>query len=211
MKTKIYNLIILDASGSMQSIKAQTITGFNETVQTIKDAQRKHENQEHLISLVVFNSSKIDTVYDRVAASDVKELNDDTYIPDCSTPLYDAMGQGLNALRSNVGKDDRVLVTIITDGYENASTEYSGTAIKSLVDELKSKGWVFTYIGANQDEEKVAATISIHNVVNFAATGVGTSAMFSKERKSRTRFFDRLAESDNQVDECMNEDYFKED
>lgn len=211
MKTKIYNLIILDASGSMHSIKTQTIDGFNETIQTIKDAQRKHEDQEHLVSLVVFNSSKIDTVYERIPASDVTELNEKTYIPDCSTPLYDAMGYSLNALRNNIGNDDRVLVTIITDGYENSSKEYSGAAVKSLVDELKSMGWVFTYIGANQDVEKAAAQISINNVVNFTATEVGTTTMFAREKKARLKFFDRLANNGNQVNECMNKDYFKED
>lgn len=211
MRTRIYNLIILDASGSMCSIKTQTINGFNETVQTIKDAQYKHEDQEHLVSLVVFNSSSIDTVYDRVPVSDVKELNEDSYIPSRGTPLYDAMGGGLNALRPHAKAEDRVLVTVLTDGEENSSKEYSGNAIKAMVDELKGKGWVFTYIGANQDVEKVAARISIKNVVNFQATGVGTAAMFERERTSRTRFFDRLATHHNQVADDMNEDYFKED
>lgn len=195
----------------MHSIKTQTIDGFNETVQTIRDAQRRYEEQEHVVLLVVFNTSKIDTVYERVPVSNVKELTDESYNPDCGTPLYDAMGSALNSLRPYVEKDDRVLVTIITDGYENSSKEYSGAAIKALVDELKGKGWIFTYIGANQNVEKVAAQISIKNVVNFAATGVGTSAMFACEKNSRKRFFARLANSGNKVSDEMNEDYFKED
>ncbi len=77
-KTRIYNLVILDASGSMCSIKRQAIDGFNETVQTIKAAQAKFESQEHLVSLVVFNSDSTTTLYDRVAADKVQELNAET-------------------------------------------------------------------------------------------------------------------------------------
>lgn len=87
-------------------------------------------------------------------AKEVKELTSETYHPDCCTALYDAMGMSLNVIRSKVGEDDRVLVTVVTDGYENASREYNSKAIKSLVDELKGKGWVFAYIGSNQDVEK---------------------------------------------------------
>ena len=68
----------------------------------------------------------------------------ETYQPDCCTALYDAMGISLGALRKKVAEDDKVLVTVVTDGYENASKEYSGKAIKVLVDELKVKGWVFS-------------------------------------------------------------------
>ena len=158
MKTRIFNLIIIDESGSMWSIKKEAINSVNETIQTIRAAQKKHEEQVHYISLVTFNDD-VKTIYDCVRADEVKELTADTYLPDCCTALYDAMGISLNALRKNVAENDKVLVTIVTDGYENASKEYNGKAIKALVDELKAKNWIFAYIGANQDVEKVAATI----------------------------------------------------
>ena len=90
------------------------------TIQTIRSAQKKHEGQEHFVSLVTFNDD-VKIVYDCVNVNDVKELNADTYRPDCCTALYDAMGFSLNALRRNVADNDNVLVTIVTDGYENAS------------------------------------------------------------------------------------------
>ena len=62
MEQKIYNLIILDESGSMQSIKAQAITGLNETLQTIKSAQEKYENQSHYVTLLSFNSNKVNII-----------------------------------------------------------------------------------------------------------------------------------------------------
>lgn len=211
MKTKIYNLIILDASGSMTSIEKQAVDGVNETVQTIREAQKKHEDQEHFVTLVSFNSSETTKIYDREPAAGVKELAADDYNPTSCTPLYDAMGFSITELQKKVEKDDKVLVTVITDGEENSSHEYDGKAISSLVDKLKGEGWVFTYIGANQDVEKVAASIHIHNSISFAATGVGTSAMFAREKKARTRFFDRLSALGNEVDDCMAEDYFADD
>ena len=208
MKTRIFNLIIMDESGSMQSIKQAAINGMNETVQSIRDAQNKHEDQEHIVTLVSFNSSDIKTIYDCVPAAEVKELTDNDYNPSCCTPLYDAMGHALNGLRPKVGSEDKVLVTIITDGEENSSSEYNGKAIKALVEELKGKGWVFAYIGANQDVEKVAATISVTNVMNFCATDHGTRGMLFSLRKSRDRMFSRIA--DGVFDACSeNETFFE--
>jgi len=192
MKTRIFNLIIIDESGSMQSIKKEAIDSVNETIQTICSAQKKHEEQEHFVSLVTFNDD-VKTVHDCVPVSEVTELTSETYQPACCTALYDAMGLSVNALRKKVADVDKVLVTVVTDGYENASKEYSGKAIKALVDELKAKGWVFAYIGANQDVEAVAASISITNTMNFEATCVGTTAMSEKLGRSRSRWFDKIA------------------
>ncbi len=209
MKQRVFNLIILDESGSMSSIEKQAIDGVNETVQTIRSAQKKYEDQEHYVTFVSFNSDAVKTIYDKMEVSKVKEITDKDYCPECCTPLYDAMGNSLNALRKSVAEDDVVLVTIITDGYENSSREYSGQAIKSLVESLKAKGWIFTYIGANQDVEKVASTISITNTLCFAANGPGTSAMFARESKARHRLFGRLA--DKVSCQEMADDYFDED
>jgi len=209
MKTRIFNLIIIDESGSMQSIKKAAIDSVNETIQTIRSAQKKHEDQEHYVSLVTFNDD-VKTVYECVPVDEVKELTAETYQPDCCTALYDAMGISLNALRKKVAEDDKVLVTVVTDGYENASKEYSGKAIKALVDELKTKGWVFAYIGANQDVEAVAATISITNVMNFETTSAGTHMMTDRVNRSRERLYCCMAKPDFSAAEA-NENFFDED
>ena len=209
MKQRVFNLIILDESGSMTNIEKQAIDGVNETVQTIRTAQKKHEDQEHFLTLVSFNSESVKTIYENVEAEKVEELTSKQYQPSCCTPLYDAMGNALTKLSKNVAENDAVLVTVITDGYENASREYDGKAIKSLVESLKDKGWLFTYIGANQDVEAVAATISITNTLSFSADAEGTSAMFARERKARSRWTDRLASG---ISQCfMANDYFDED
>ncbi len=211
MKTRIFNLIIIDESGSMQSIKKEAIDSVNETVQTIRSAQKKHEEQEHYVTLVTFNND-VKTLYECVPVDEVKELTAKTYRPDCCTALYDAMGISLNALRKKVAEDDKVLVTVVTDGYENASKEYSGKAIKALVDEFKANGWVFAYIGANQNVEAVAAAISITNVLNFEATSEGTAIMGARVASARTRLFDRIADCGSEF--CAaeaNGNFFSED
>lgn len=193
MKQRIYNLIILDQSGSMYCIQRQAITGVNETIQTIRTACCTHEDQEHLVTLVAFNSNEVKTIYDNVEAEKVEELASHQYHPACGTPLYDTMGNALTKLRKDVAENDIVLVTIITDGYENASREYNQESIRAFVEELKAKDWVFAYIGANQNAKEVGATISVTNTMNFSATVEGTKAMFAKESKARGRFFDRIS------------------
>ncbi len=209
MKTRIFNLVIIDESGSMQIIKEEAIGSVNETIQTIRSAQKKHQEQEHFVSLVTFNDD-VKTVYECVPVEEVKELTSETYRPDCCTALYDAMGMSLNALRKKVAEDDKVLVTVVTDGYENSSKEYSGKAVKALVDEFKAKGWVFAYIGANQDVEAVAATISITNVMNFETTSAGTRMMSARVNRSRERLYSCMAESDFSAAEA-NKNFFDEE
>jgi len=208
--TNIYNVIILDQSGSMERIRDVAIDGFNETFQTIKAAQLQYaDKQEHFVTLVVFNSAEIKTVYDRISCTKVKELTREKYIPDCSTPLYDAMGRTLSKFRNSLdtSKNNDVLVTIITDGLENASKEYSGRQIKEMVNELKTQGWVFTYIGANHDVESAAENVGISNSLKFDSTRRGTKEMFEKEMKSRSRYYNMIVSKLSLEDG----DYFKED
>ena len=194
----------------MTSIEKQAVDGVNETIQTIREAQNRHDSQEHYVTLVSFNTSETKVIYDGVPIDDVNELSGEDYKPNCCTPLYDAMGFSITELQKKLGKDDKVLVTVITDGEENASEEYDGRAISSLVDKLKNEGWVFSYIGANQDVMKVASRISITNCIDFEASSVGTSAMFAREKKARLRFFNRLAKANNEIDPCMAKDYYDE-
>lgn len=211
METKIYNLIILDESGSMNSIKKETINGFNETIQTIKAAQKEHENQEHFITLVMFNGSGLKVVYDKVSSDNPVELNEELYRPDCNTPLYDAIGMSVTSLRNFLldQTEYTVLVTIITDGEENASKEFKGELIKVMIDDLKQKGWIFTYIGANHDVRKFAVNISIESYMEYASDSEGTTGMNQKNCSTRKRAYDRLA--DGFTGSSLNAGFFSEE
>lgn len=190
MKTRVFNLIILDESGSMSCIERQALSGLNETLQTIRSAQTKFPEREQLVSIVPFASDSIRLIRNKVSIADVQDLRADEYNPGGCTPLYDAIGFGVQSIRHSVSDDDTVLVTIITDGYENASREFNSRTIAQLIADLKEKGWMFTYIGANQDAVEVAKTMNISNALNFVQDDAGTNEMFRRERMSRERYFE---------------------
>lgn len=209
MKQKVYNLIILDESGSMQMIAKQAVSGLNETLQSIVAAQKEHDDQEHYVSFVTFNSTRIHTVMNRQKVDVEKELKWDDFSPNSCTPLYDAMGQSICELRNNVGNDDVILVTIITDGMENASKEYDGMAIKRLVSDLKEKGWVFVYIGTNQDVDAVADSMGIRSRKSFVYSDTGAADMLCEERSRRMNFYGKLA-SHGKAMLCEDFDFFED-
>ena len=86
-------------------------------------AEQKYEEQEYFVSFVTFNSDGIKTVLDRAEALKAEDITSDQFTPACCIPLYDAIGQSVTELKKSVAENDKILVTIITDGYENASRE----------------------------------------------------------------------------------------
>ena len=197
-KTQVYNLVILDKSGSMQSIRKEAIDGYNETLGSIRAAQLKHlDTQEHFVSLAAFCDCGIDMIYDKTPISQAEQLTKDQYAPCCCTPLYDAIGKTINALKKDIKdvEDAAVLVTIITDGYENASKEWTGPGVKKLIDECKADGWMFSFIGAGEDVVQTAMQISITNTVVWEKTAQGTHEMFVNENNARDRFYDKMSAS----------------
>ena len=199
METKhhVHNLIILDESGSMESIKKSTIQGFNEIVQTIKGIEKEFPEQQHYISLITFNGIGTKLIHFIDLVSKLEEIDDSRYSPDASTPLFDAIGFGCIKLRQYLDKktDYNVLVTILTDGEENASREYSGLDIKKLIDELKLNRWTFTYIGTDHDVEKIAMSISITNTMSFMKSDAGMKDMFAKEKEARANYSTKIREN----------------
>ena len=210
MKQKIYNLIVLDASGSMYNIKNEAVAGVVETIQTIRTAQEENAEQEQLFSLVVFNGKSIATVYDRMPITKVSDFKEKDYQPTDNTPLYDAMGNAITNLNRYIDENDNVLVTIITDGYENASTEWNHQRINQLIESLKKKNWLFTYIGANQDALAIARDMGIDYGMNFTSDVEGTKEMFMKEKLSRKAFYGKLSRDMN-FSSVKSENYFIDD
>ena len=192
-KTKVYNVIIMDRSGSMWDIQKPAIQGFNEVLGGVKAAQTKYaETQEQLITLVLFDSTSIEEVYWNADPSKTAILTEETYVPGACTPLYDAMGRTLTKLEKEL-KGDRnhsVVVTVITDGYENNSHEYNLASIKALVEHLKDEGWSFAYMGTDHDVHGVSVSLSITNVVKFEKTEQETLETFRKERRARDRWYE---------------------
>jgi Mg-chelatase subunit ChlD len=201
-KHQVHNLIILDESGSMESIKKNIIRGFNEIVQTVKGIEKEYTEQEHFISLITFNGLGQKTLHFADPVNRLEMIDDSRYQPDANTPLYDAIGFSCTKLRNTLGKSKKynVLVTILTDGEENASTEYNGPAVKRLIEELKDNNWTFTYIGTDHDVEKSAASMSITNTIVFNRDEDGIKAMIMKESKARSKFSMNIREKKATMD-----------
>lgn len=205
---KIYNLIILDASGSMSAIYNQALSGVNETIATIRMAQEQHPDLEQYLTLASFSAGEnfLNRIYSAKPIAEVRDITREDYPLLGCTALYDAMGTTISELQQKLSHDDRVLVTIITDGYENASRTWSGSQIKSLVEELRQMGWTFTYIGADQDVEKVAGGIGVRNCLRFSADEASTLDMFAKERSSRRRYYGAMQAKLLRCESSLSED-----
>lgn len=176
----------------MESVKSQTISGFNEYINTL----RKQKNV--LFTLTKFNSDKVDIVYNGVPLSDVKELTNDNYRPNYFTPLYDAIGRTIKSL----GDAKNVLLVIQTDGQENSSKEFTRQVVFDLVTEKKKEGWTFVFLGADMDAYGASAAIGISkgNTVNYA--GIQTQNAFSRVATASLNYTSRGS--------TPTEDFFKE-
>lgn len=181
-RTKVFNVIILDKSGSMASIAKQAVDGVNESIASIKRNQKMHPEQDNLLTLVAFCGCEIKKIYEQCPIGEVKPISSDDYKPCCMTPLYDAIGNTITAVHRLMENEKNAIasVTIITDGYENASKEFTHKAIKSLIEAYKSEGWLFAYIGADHDVESVAFGLAIDNNMRFEKTNAGTRRMFNQ-------------------------------
>ncbi|MEZ4901867.1 MAG: VWA domain-containing protein [Spirosomataceae bacterium] len=191
----VFNLIILDESGSMQSIKTSIVGSFNETLQVIINADQKHEDQNHFVTFVTFDSEGIREHNYLQPASSLQKLTMETYLPGAATPLYDAIGESVLKLKHEIERqkpaDYDVLVTILTDGQENASRKFTGVGIKNIIDELKQQKWVFSYIGANHNVEATAAMMGIEHTIRFESEEESVQSIMQQDMSSRATFFEK--------------------
>lgn len=208
-RARVHNLIIVDASASMTSIYAQALAGINETINTIHKMSEESPLVEQYLSLLSFagGGEKLQYVYKHTEIEKVSTVISKDYPLRGMTALYDAIGESVKSLRKRTKKDDKVLVTIITDGQENNSRLWSEGMVQQLIDELRTEGWVFTYIGANQDVELEAKKMGVRNSMQFEATIEGTEEMFEREGRCRRNWNERLWRGE----ENLEEGYFMEE
>ena len=155
-------VFILDRSGSMSGLEADTIGGFNSMI----EKQRKEEG-EALISTVLFDD-QMEVIYDRVSAEKIQPMTDKQYYVGGCTALIDAIGGAIHHI-GNVHKyarkedvPEHTIFVITTDGMENASHRYTSDQVKKMVTRQKEKyGWEFLFLGANIDAVETAARYGI--------------------------------------------------
>ncbi|MCI6850956.1 MAG: hypothetical protein MR883_05485 [Clostridiales bacterium] len=182
MKKNLTELVfILDRSGSMAGLEADTIGGFNAMTQK----QRK-EPGEALVSTVLFNN-ETQVIHDRVPLEKVPALTQKEYYVRGCTALLDAVGGAIHHI-GNVHKyareedrPEKTLFVITTDGMENASRRYTYDKVKAMIEHQREKyGWEFLFLGANIDAAREAARFGIRadRAANYHADHIGTEVIY---------------------------------
>ncbi len=200
-------VFIIDRSGSMSGLEADTIGGFN----GLLEKQRK-EDGEAYVSVVLFDD-QTEVLYDRVDIQKVEPMNDTQYYVRGCTALLDALGGAIHHIK-NVHRyareedvPEKTLFIITTDGMENASCKYSYDRVRKMVEQEKEKNhWEFLFLGANIDAVQVAGRFGIKasRAVNYENDGIGTKLNF--EVMSKAVSCARMSVSAAEMEEAFDED-----
>jgi len=197
MKKGLTELVfIIDRSGSMSGLEADTIGGFNGLLE-----KQKKETGEAYVSVVLFDD-QTEVLYDRVDIQKVELMNDKQYYVRGCTALLDAVGGAIHHIK-NVHRyareedvPEKTLFIITTDGMENASSQYSYDKVRRMIEHEKEKyHWEFLFLGANIDAVQVAGRFGIkeNRAVRYEHDEVGTRLNY--EVMSKAVSFARCAPS----------------
>ncbi|MDQ1146030.1 uncharacterized protein YegL [Bacillus sp. SORGH_AS 510] len=178
MKKNVTELVfILDKSGSMAGLEADTIGGYNAML-----AKQQKAEGEAIVTTVLFDHD-YELLHDRINVKGISPITDKDYEVGGTTALLDAIGftiQKIVNVQKRTSEEERaekVLFVITTDGMENASLEFTADKIKKMVQMQKEKyGWEFLFLGANIDAVATAARFGIEEdfAVDYHADEVGT-------------------------------------
>ena len=180
MNTLCEMVFILDRSGSMHGLESDTIGGFNSMI----EAQRK-EDIRSLITVALFDD-RLEIPFDREDLKDIPEMTERIYFTRGCTALYDAVGTMILRVkkhRRGLTSDEipgKTVFVITTDGYENASREFSGAEVRRMIEAQTEAGWEFLYLGANIDAAAEAEKIGIRaqRAARYHADPIGVRKNF---------------------------------
>ncbi len=169
-------VFILDRSGSMSGFEADTVGGFNATIE-----EHKKKEGRALVSTVLFDN-ECEVIHDRVDISEVKPLTQREYRVGGYTALLDAIGGAIHHI-GNVHKyarpedvPEHTVFIITTDGMENASHKYDSRTVKAQIERQRERyGWEFIFLAANIDAVETAERIGIRRerAVNYSQDAEG--------------------------------------
>ena len=182
MKKNLTELVfILDRSGSMAGLEADTIGGFNAMIE-----KQKGEEGEAIVSTVLFDHLS-EVIHDRVDLQKIRPMTRKEYYVRGCTALLDAVGRAIHHI-GNVHKyareedlPEKTLFVITTDGMENASREYTYDRVRRMIGRQQERyGWEFIFLGANIDAAREAARfgISEDRAANYHADSQGTAVIY---------------------------------
>ncbi len=180
-KTLTEIVYILDRSGSMSGLEADTIGGFNSMIE-----KQKQTGEKAYVSTVLFDD-RTEVIHDRVPIEKVDKITNKEYFVRGSTALLDAVGGAIKHI-INIHKyareedrPDKTIFVITTDGMENASMNYNYEQVKKMIEkEQKEYGWEFIFIGANIDACAEAERFGIRRerAVNYIHDDRGTKLIY---------------------------------
>ncbi len=178
---------ILDRSGSMGGLEADTIGGFNSMME-----KQKKTGEKALVSTVLFDD-ECEVIHDRIPIEKIEKMTDKQYYVRGCTALLDAVGGAIHHI-GNVHKyareedrPEKTIFVITTDGMENASSRYSREKVQKMVKKQQKKyGWEFIFIGANIDAYAEAQKFGIRRdrAVNYVSDSVGTGIVYEGVSKA---------------------------
>ena len=208
MTDKSHITVILDRTGSMDSIRADVIGGFNAFL-----TEQKSASAATTFTLVQFNSQDpYQVLHAAKPIGDVTPLTREQYVPRASKPLYDAMGRGILDLESQIAtrpeseRPSKIIFVVVTDGAENASQEFDRAASTKLVDAKKAAGWDFVFLSADTEafHDAGAFGIDYSSRLAFQKSKRGNDAAWaaasSKVRARAMGAAEKLAFDDNDRD-----------
>ena len=173
-------VFILDRSGSMSGLEADTIGGFNAMLE-----KQRREPGVVLISTILFDNTS-EVIHDRLPLDQIPRMTEKEYYVRGCTALLDAVGGAVHHI-SNIHKyarkediPEKTLFVITTDGMENASHRYTYEQVHRMIDAKKELGWDFLFLGANIDAAKEAARFGIDQdfAVDFHCDSIGTQVNY---------------------------------
>ncbi|MBQ9156764.1 MAG: VWA domain-containing protein [Eubacterium sp.] len=183
-------VFILDRSGSMAGLEADTIGGYNSMLE-----KQKKEEGEAVISTILFDS-QVEILHNRQRIADVSAITGKQYFVRGCTALLDAVGGAIHHIgkvQKSMPKEERpekTLFIITTDGMENASKMYTYEKVRKMVEKKKAKkNWEFIFLGANIDAVKVAGQFGVaaNRAVRYECDGAGTQLNFEVMSKMVSR------------------------
>ena len=187
MTTRSHITVILDRTGSMESIRDDVIGGFNSFLAT-----QQASPTPGTFTLVQFDSQDpYEVLQDAVPMASARPLTREQYVPRASTPLYDAIGRGILTLEASLAatpdadRPGQVIFVVVTDGQENASREFDRRRVSTLIEAKKGLGWEFVFLSADLD-----AFDDAHRMGIDAASIV----MFDKSADSNRKLWAKTAE-----------------
>lgn len=182
MKKGLVEMVfILDRSGSMSGLESDTIGGFNSLIE-----KQKKIDGDCIVTTVLFDD-RYELLHDRINLNGISPISDREYYVRGSTALLDAIGRTINKIvnvqrhTAEDEKAEKVMFIITTDGYENASREYTYSKVKEMIEKQRDRyKWEFLFLGANIDAVETAARfgISRDRAANYHADSQGTTVNY---------------------------------